>query len=184
MAELQIPDSETSDHSMILISDDEDNDRQSPQALAILSSRSSSESESPEEQLHLEQAESRDQREPNVLDFEIRPPPPASPGEYTKFPPSTVVEKVLDEIERPGGEIVYLIEYEDALEEEVSIRSSISAISLLRTLGREAPFYMHLRQLSICFSSRRISRPTRRTSNTSVRRRYPVSLVSQIDLRK
>jgi hypothetical protein len=117
MAKTHISDSEASGHTTASISEGEDDSRQLPRASALASSPSQSESEEQSSHDHAE-----NQHGQNVSDFEIRVPPPPRPWEYTKFPASIVVEKILGETNKPGREVLYRIEYEDGLEEEVGIQ--------------------------------------------------------------
>lgn len=117
MPKTHISDSEASGHSLIWFSGREDNDRRLRRASALVSCPSQSESE---EQFNHEQAENQHERE--ILDFEIRVTAPSRPWEFVKFPPSNIVEKILGEIKKSGRGDFYRIEYEDGLEEVVSIQ--------------------------------------------------------------
>lgn len=112
-----VSDSESSEEPPASIPDDNDIELHQTSPILFPRFRASSKT-SPESSLHHRQSESEDElAKPNL---EIKLPAPIRPWEYTKFPPSTTVEKILAEIGKPRGEVWYRIEYEDGLEEDVS----------------------------------------------------------------
>jgi chromodomain-helicase-DNA-binding protein 4 len=56
-------------------------------------------------------------------------PAPSRPWEYQPYHGATTVDKVLEEIKKPGGQIWYKIEYEDGRREDVSMQRPILPLS-------------------------------------------------------
>ena len=52
---------------------------------------------------------------------------PSRPWEYQPFVDDDTVDTVLAEVDEPGGEVLYRIEYEDGRREDVSIGIHFSA---------------------------------------------------------
>lgn len=73
--------------------------------------------------------------------LEITLPAPARPWEYMSITPSTTVEKILAEITKPGDELLYRIEYDDGLEDDVSDSDFLSACALLLSTIRPAVLF-------------------------------------------
>jgi chromodomain-helicase-DNA-binding protein 4 len=114
-----VSDSEASEASLIWISDGEDNSRELPPESPALSHRFRAPSEPTQEPL--QQDENENENEGKKAKFRFTLPAPSRPWEYMRFPPSTTVENILAEIKKPTGETWYRIEYDDGLEEDVSI---------------------------------------------------------------
>lgn len=71
-------------------------------------------------------------------------PAPSRPWEYLPFRGATTVDTVLEELERPGEDSWYKIEYEDGREENVSVKIYLTRLALsLLYLEADASIFSH-----------------------------------------
>ena len=116
-----VSDSEGSEASLIWISDGEDNNRERPQESPALSHRFRPPSEPSQGHLQPDKNKNKNENDGKKTRFKFTLPAPVRPWEYMRFPPSTTVENILAEIKNPKGETWYRVEYDDGLEEDVSV---------------------------------------------------------------
>lgn len=114
-----ISDSEVSSDDAVSLPDDKNNSGERFELETPLSHRFRASSRKPPRQ---------DKEETKIA---VVVPEPTRPWEYQPFERTTTVDAVLEEIKKPGEETWYRIEYEDGMEEDVSIQFLIFSLTQL-----------------------------------------------------